>query len=407
MTTSSTPSRLGRSNMVSSRMASIIERRPRAPVLRSIALRAMAPSASSASVRSIDSISNSRWYCLTSAFFGCVRISLSEGSSRSSSVATTGRRPTNSGIRPYLSRSSGSTARRNDLVEASESAAAHEQDVGRVDLQEFLLRMLAAALRRHRSNGAFHDLEQRLLHAFARDVARDGRVVRFAADLVDFVDIDDAALRTLDVVVGVLQQLENDVLDILADIAGFGERRRIGHGERHVQDARQGLRQQGLAAARRADEHDVRFRQLDIAVLAGRIDALVVVVHRDREDLLRVLLADDIIVEHLVNFLRGRHALLGLHKGGLVLLPDDFHAEFDAFVADENRRAGNELANFVLALAAEGTVERIFRLAAARLAHKISRTPGPFSSGIDPSGSRPCSYRAPKQRHSSSFDHVS
>src|SRR5580704_14448685 len=69
ITTSSTPSRLGRSNMVSSRMLSMIERRPRAPVLRSIALRAMAPSASSAKLRSMLSISNSRWYCLTSAVF--------------------------------------------------------------------------------------------------------------------------------------------------------------------------------------------------------------------------------------------------------------------------------------------------------------------------------------------------
>ena len=49
-----------RSNMVSSRMLSRIERRPRAPVLRSIALRATAPSASSANVSSIFSISNSR-----------------------------------------------------------------------------------------------------------------------------------------------------------------------------------------------------------------------------------------------------------------------------------------------------------------------------------------------------------
>jgi len=34
------------------------------------------------------SISNKRWYCFTSAFFGSVRIFLSEASSRSSSVAT-------------------------------------------------------------------------------------------------------------------------------------------------------------------------------------------------------------------------------------------------------------------------------------------------------------------------------
>jgi hypothetical protein len=42
--------------------------------------------------------------------------------------------------------------------------------------------------------GAFHDLEQRLLHALARHVAGDRGIVGLAADLVDLVDIDDAAL---------------------------------------------------------------------------------------------------------------------------------------------------------------------------------------------------------------------
>src|SRR5690606_31875683 len=49
----------------------------------------------------------------------------------------------------------------DDLVETGEGAAADEQDVRRVDLQEFLLRMLAAALRRHGGNRAFHDLQKR------------------------------------------------------------------------------------------------------------------------------------------------------------------------------------------------------------------------------------------------------
>src|SRR5262249_8389432 len=91
-----------------------------------------------------------------------------------------------------------------------EGAAAHEQDVSRVDLQELLLRMLASALRRHRRDGAFHDLEEGLLYALARDVAGDRGVVGLAADLVDLVDIDDAALGALDVVVGGLQQLEDE-----------------------------------------------------------------------------------------------------------------------------------------------------------------------------------------------------
>ncbi len=129
-----------------------------------------------------------------------------------------------------------------------EGAAADEQDVGGVDLQELLLGMLAAALRRHGGDGAFHDLQQGLLHALARHVAGDRRVVGLAADLVDLVDVDDAALGALDVVVGGLQQLEDDVLDVFAHVTGFGEGRGVGHRERHVDDSGQGLGQQRLAA---------------------------------------------------------------------------------------------------------------------------------------------------------------
>ena len=211
-------------------------------------------------------------------------------------MAITGRRPTNSGIRPNLSRSSGSVflqhlagaplvgigdvraeadrlalqAVADDLLEARERAAADEQDVGRVDLQEFLLRMLAAALRRDRSGGAFHQLEQRLLHALARDVAGDRGILRLAADLVDLVDVDDAVLRLLDVVVGGLEQLEDDVLDVLADIAGLGQRGRVGHRERHVEGPRQRLREQRLAAAGRADQQDVRLGELDLGPTCRR-----------------------------------------------------------------------------------------------------------------------------------------
>src|SRR6202000_2339225 len=183
--------------MVSSRMSSRMERRPRAPVLRAMALRATAFRASSVNVRPTFSMSNRRTYCFTKAFFGSVRIFTRAFSARSSRVAITGRRPTNSGIRPKRSRSSGSTWRNTSPVRRSSGSdtlapkpmevpcpragvvlsrapkgpAADEQDVGGVDLQELLLRMLAPALRRHGGDGAFHDLQQRLLHALARHVA--------------------------------------------------------------------------------------------------------------------------------------------------------------------------------------------------------------------------------------------
>src|SRR6185312_6015352 len=82
-----------------------------APVLRASALLAIARSASSRISSSTPSIRNILWYCLINAFFGSTSIWISAASSSSSSVATTGRRPTNSGIRPNLIRSSGSVLR--------------------------------------------------------------------------------------------------------------------------------------------------------------------------------------------------------------------------------------------------------------------------------------------------------
>ena len=140
----------------------------------------------------------------------------------------------------------------DDLVEVRERAAADEQDVRRVDRQELLVRVLAPALRRHRGDRALEDLQERLLDALARHVARDRRVVGLARDLVDLVDVDDPGLGLLDVVVGGLDQLEEDVLDVLADVAGLGQRRGVGDRERDVEDPGQRLGEQRLAAAGRA-----------------------------------------------------------------------------------------------------------------------------------------------------------
>ena len=145
-----------------------------------------------------------------------------------------------------------------------------------------------------------------------RHVAGDRRVVALAGDLVDLVDVDDAALRLLDVVVGVLEQVEDDVLDVLADVAGLGEAGGVGDGERHVEDARQRLREQRLAASRwgRAagccDFCSSTSSDRDLG-----LDALVVVVDRDREDLLRALLADHVLVEDGLDLGGLRDAQLG------------------------------------------------------------------------------------------------
>src|SRR5439155_17516246 len=96
----------------------------------------------------------------------------------------------------------------DDLLDAGEGATADEEDVRRVDLDELLVGVLAPALRGNRGGGALEDLQQRLLHALTGDVTGDRRVLALAGDLVDLVDVDDARLGLLDVVVGGLDELE-------------------------------------------------------------------------------------------------------------------------------------------------------------------------------------------------------
>src|SRR4051812_18131026 len=254
----------------------------------------------------------------------------------------------------------------DDLVEVGERPAADEQDVRRVDREELLVGVLAAALRRHARGGPLEDLQKRLLDALARHVARDRRVVRLARDLVDLVDVDDPGLGLLDVVVGGLDELQEDVLDVLADVARLGERRRVGDGERDVEDPGERLREQRFAAAGRAQEQDVRLLQLNVRVVAlHHLHALVVVVDRYGERALGLVLADDVLVQHVVDLTRLREVLDVERRRSGELLVDDLVAEIDALVADVDARAGDQLLDLSLRLAAEAAQQLFVRVGGA------------------------------------------
>ncbi len=241
------------------------------------------------------------------------------------------------------------------LVEADEGAAADEQDVRGVDLVELLVRVLAPALGRHVGDRALEDLEQRLLDALPGHVAGDRGVLVLARDLVDLVDVDDPFLALLDVAARGLQELQDDVLDVLADVAGLGEGRRVHDREGHGEQAGEGLGEERLAGPGRPDEQDVRLGELDVvaAPLLADLDPLVVVVDRDRELLLGLLLADHVLVEELLDLLRGGEAGAGGLPLGAAVVRDDVVADVDALVADEDGGAGDQLADVVLVLVAE------------------------------------------------------
>ena len=213
-----------------------------------------------------------------------------------------------------------------------------------------------------------------MLDPFAGDVAGDRRVVALATDLVDFVDIDNAALSLFFVVPRSLVELENDVLDILAHIASLGEGGGVGDGEGDREQLGECLRQQSLTGAGRPDQHDVGLMQLDIGLcLVGKVDALVVVVDRDRQLLLRLFLANHVFVEQSLDFFgfgQRRILLLLQHP----VLGDDVEADVNTLIADEDRGASDELFHLSLALIAERASKDL--VAAFFLRHESSRIQG-------------------------------
>src|SRR4029077_6115902 len=95
-------------------------------------------------------------------------------------------------------------------------------------------------------------------------------------------------------------------------------------------------------------------------------------------------LPDDIVIQDLEYLGRRRNPFARFHERGFIFLADDLHAQFDAFIADEHRRARNELANLVLALSAEGAIEGVLGLRSTRLAHSYSFQPAtPGKPGVN------------------------
>ena len=277
-------------------------------------------------------------------------------------------------------------AAQNILVQTIKGTATNEQDVGGVDLDELLLRVLAAALRRHVADSTLQDLQQCLLHALAAHIAGDGGVFALASDLIDLINVDDADLCLLHVKICRLDQFEQNVLHVLAHITGLGKGGGIRNCEGHAQHLGQCLCQQGLAHAGGAQQQHVGLLQLHVAALAAE-DALIVVVDRNGQHTLCLVLTDDILIQTILDLGRGHDVDIqicgsGLDMGaacasasrtgafGLIrLVREQIVAQADALAADIDPGANDHALHFVLMLAAKAANQILFVFAGIVICH--------------------------------------
>ena len=101
-----------------------------------------------------------------------------------------------------------------------------------------------------------------------------------------------------------LHEIADDRVHVAADVADFGELGRFDFHERRIGEPREPPRDLGLAHAGRPDHEDVLRRDF----LAQRFFDLLAapaVAQRDRDGALGVVLADDVLIELVNDFLRG------------------------------------------------------------------------------------------------------
>ena len=175
-----------------------------------------------------------------------------------------------------------------DVAEADKGAAANEQHARGIDV--------VAALQLDRRT--FHDLEQGVLHPLAGGPTCLGAG---GLELIHFVDEDDAALRLVEITAGLFDQALQDGLDLLADILGLRQRRRISRDKRYIDDPRQCFAEQRLAGTGRAGQQDVALHHLNRFNRSfGRF--LEVGIDGHRQNFLGILLPDHVVIEMLDDF---------------------------------------------------------------------------------------------------------
>src|SRR5690554_1184408 len=195
-----------------------------------------------------------------------------------------------------------------DFVDAVKGTPTNKENICGINLNEFLVGMLATALGRNAGHSPLKNFEQSLLYAFAGNIPGNGWVLGFTGNLINLIDIDDTLFSLLHIVISRLNKFEQDILHIFAHIASFRQGSGVGNGKGHIQNAGQGLGQQSLAHTGGSQKQNIAFMQFHF--IAGlNLNPLVMIVHRHRQGSFGAILANYILVKYLVNFFGLGHIL--------------------------------------------------------------------------------------------------
>ena len=122
----------------------------------------------------------------------------------------------------------------NNLIQAYKSATADEQDVGGINVNKLLLRMLAATCWWNTCNRALKNLQKCLLNAFTRNITSNREVLGLTSNLINLIYVDNAYLSALNIAVSSGDEFKQDILDIFTNVTSFGKSCCVSNSKRNL-----------------------------------------------------------------------------------------------------------------------------------------------------------------------------
>ena len=222
------------------------------------------------------------------------------------------------------------------------------------------MRMLSSALRRNTCYRSFNNLQQCLLNTFTGYITGNGYILTLLADLIDFINIDNAILRTFNIIICCLNQFQKNILDIFADITCFRKRCRICNCKRHVNDLGKCLCKICLTGTCGTDHDNIAFLKLHIIGRSFRCHyTLIVIIYGHCKNFLCFFLPNNIIIHEVFDFSRFKQIdflFLCSLRFIFKLFLDNVCTDIHAFITDINAcRSGNQLFYLILRLIAKRT----------------------------------------------------
>ena len=243
----------------------------------------------------------------------------------------------------------------NDFFDAVKGPTYNKEDVLGIDMNHFLLGMLTPALWWNAGHCSLDNFQEGLLNPFTRYVTGNGDILPFFGNLINLIHVDDTTLGPVNVEIRRLKELEQDIFYIFSHIAGLSQGCRISDGKGDIEALGQGLSQEGLARASWANHQDIGLLDIHIVLTPCilEIDALVVIVYCYRQGAFGPILADDIMVENIEQFLRLWRVRQVCQDLFCQFFSDNFLGQFDTLITDENIVSCDDFLYFFLIFTAK------------------------------------------------------